>query len=106
MFADAAEVADNLAHHGLEHFRLLAEMAFLIQGGRGPVPGFPACGQVVTEEFPAETQVLKVTPENLDFLLQRLASAVRRADSWRPCRRGAMVPAGSGGWPCAPWPVC
>ena len=38
---EAAEVADNLAHHGLEHFRLLAEMAFLIQGGRGPVPRLP-----------------------------------------------------------------
>jgi len=72
MFADAAEVADDLVYHGFEYFSRLAEMALLIQGGHGPVHRFPACSQVVTEAFPGKTQVLKVTPGSLDFVLQGL----------------------------------
>ncbi len=44
-FPDAAEVADDLVHHGLERLGLLADMALLVQGGRGPLEGFLAGGQ-------------------------------------------------------------
>ena len=44
-FPDAAKVADDLVHHGLEHLGFLADMALLVQGGRGPLEGFLAGGQ-------------------------------------------------------------
>jgi len=55
--ADTAEVTDDLVHDRLQGLRLLAEMPLLIEGGRRPLQGCLAGGQVLSQAVPRNRQV-------------------------------------------------
>jgi hypothetical protein len=64
-FSDAAKVADDLVHHGLEHLGFLADMALLVQGGRGSFEGLLPGGQQTAQILSSGAPVCQVAPEDV-----------------------------------------